>query len=185
MNRLSLNLATNPLKNRRLFYLFCGSLVFLTVLLAVHSGFTLVGYKSKSEEAHVSLSELEQHMEKVKQEKSHLVSLIEKEVISRKPKIDLINSVILKKSFSWSDFLSDLEELLPDSCYIVSLAPVPGEDQKIEVSMSVAAPALNELLVFIDHLNKRNYQRIRVRGETRTKNGYLLVRISFTYEKTF
>jgi Tfp pilus assembly protein PilN len=157
----------------------------LTVLLAVHSGFTLSKYGSRNEETRVFLSKLEQRMEKVKQEQSRLTSLIEKEAKTRQPKIDLINSVILKKSFSWSDFLSDLEELLPDSCYILSLAPVPGEDQKIEVSMSVATPTLNELLVFIDRLIKRNYSGVRTRGETRTENGYLLVRISFAYERTF
>jgi len=184
VKRINLNLATRPQKNRRLFYLTCGLLVLVFFLLVIHSGITLFRYKNPNKEAQLSLFDLERRMGEIKKEKKDLASLVEKEAMVQQPRIDLINSVILKKSFSWSGFLSDLEELLPDSCYILSLAPVPGEDQKIEVSMSVAAPSLSELLVFIDRLIQKNYRGIRTMGETRTENGFLLVRMAFTYERS-
>ena len=184
VKRINLNLATHPQKNRRIFYLACGLLVLVFLFLVLHSGITLFRYNNSGKEAQSSLSDIEQRMTDIRKKRNDLTSLIKKEAVVQQPKIDLINSVILKKSFSWSDFLSDLEELLPDSCYILSLAPVLGEDQKIEVSMSVAAPSLSELLVFIDRLIQKKYQGIRTRGETRTENGFLLVRMAFTYERS-
>lgn len=184
MKYLNLNLATRPLRNRRLFFFLCIGLSLLILLAAVHAGVTLWKYGGKNSEVLPILSGLNEQVKTVKRRELQLKSMINKQAEASGNRVDRINSIIFQKSFSWTAFLSEMEELLPESCYVRSMAPVPKGGQKMAVTLSLAAPALNELLVFIKRLRERNIQSIRIQGESRTDRGNLLVRMSFIYEGT-
>ena len=98
-------------------------------------------------------------------------------------KIELINSIILNKSFSWVEFLSDLENSLPDSSYIVSLVPKLTEDLKMQLRLRVSSPNIAGLLNFINNLRELKFHQIEIISEAKDESGELLSEISLIYEK--
>jgi len=92
--------------------------------------------------------------------------------------------MIYKKSFSWVDFLSALEEALPASCYIESLAPTLKENSQMEVRLKVAAPSLDELLKLNKNLFQKNFTGIRIISESINETGLLVAEITLIYERT-
>jgi Tfp pilus assembly protein PilN len=100
-------------------------------------------------------------------------------------KVDLLNTLILKKSFSWVDFLSALEDALPASCYIEAMAPTLKENNQMEVRLTVDAPNLDELLKLNQNLYKKGFTGIRITNEAMNDAGFLTSEITLIYERTF
>ena len=181
--RLTINLASQPRQNRRLFYLVAGMMTIIFFWAIGQSVFFLTTYGRKNTDAVVFLAELDSRLKQVEEENRITADSIQAAEETNRKKIDRLNGVILHKGFSWTAFLAELESLLPDSCYIVSLAPVPRSSREVDVGLQVAAPSLNELLHFIRRLNERNYRPF-IRGETKAENGYLLAGVTFVYQGT-
>jgi hypothetical protein len=95
----------------------------------------------------------------------------------------LINSIILEKSFSWTQFLSDLEKSLPESSYIVSMAPTLAKDSKLQLSFKVAYSNVDDLLKLYNNLRALKFNQIKIISEAENENGLLISEISLNYEK--
>jgi hypothetical protein len=95
----------------------------------------------------------------------------------------LVNGIILRKSFSWLKLLGNLETALPDSSYIVSLAPRLLDDSKMQVKFRVISRNLDHLLKLINNLNSLEFNNIRIENEEINDKGWLLSEISLSYER--
>ena len=82
------------------------------------------------------------------------------------------------------EFLSALEEALPTSCYIESLAPTLKEDNQMEVRLKIAAPSLDELLLLNQNLYQKNFKGIRIVSESISDSGLMIAEITLIYERT-
>ncbi|MGB2845815.1 MAG: hypothetical protein WBC02_13260 [Candidatus Aminicenantaceae bacterium] len=109
--------------------------------------------------------------------------MIESAALKYEPKVDLINSIILRKSFSWIQFFSDLESSLPDSSYIVSMEPVLAEHSRLQLRLKIATSSVNDLLELIDNLKELKFDQIRMKSENLSENGMLVSEISLSYER--
>ena len=181
--RLSLNLASDPLRNRRFFYLLLSSLVAVLLLVSFFSGKTFIEYRSKTKEIKASIKKTDQMIKNAQRDEKNFSARVEEEVKSHKAKVDLINTIILGKSFSWIQFFSDLENSLPDSSYIVSLQPALTEDSKLQLRLKVASSGVNDLLKLIDNLKALKFNQIRIKSEAVNESGLLISEISLSYER--
>ena len=181
--RINLNLASHPLRNRRLFYLLASSLGLIFLLVLLSAGDIYFSYKGKAKKIESSMMKADQSIKKAQRQKKQYTTRIEKIAKENKGMVDLINSLIYKKSFSWIDFLSCLEDSLPDSSYIVSLAPTISENLKMNVRFGVVSGSLDELLKLINNLEALKFKQIKVLNEARNDDGSLRSEISLTYEK--
>lgn len=181
--RLNLNLASHPLRNRRLYILLLILLGGLFLLVSVNSGNIYWRYKARINELKVSRAEVDRIKRELQREEKRYSVQIDNANKNYKKKVDLINSFILRKSFSWVEFLTALENSLPDSSYIVSLTPSYQEAAKIEIRFKIATPNLNELFNFISHLESLEFKEIRAMREQKSSDGYLLTEISLIYER--
>lgn len=179
---LRINLASRPLRNRRLFFMLLAVGALGILFLAVVSGSAFVSYKNKNANLHSSLIQVQEEVEKSQNTHNQLSRKIKKVAQKHRKKIDRLNEIIHKKSFSWVDFLSALENSLPSSCYIVSLSPSQKGESQLEVRFRVVSPHLDELLKFIDRMNAQNFKKIRVISESKNEKGDLISEISFAYE---
>jgi len=183
IKRISLELASHPLRNRRLFFICLGVLVvFLVGLTAVSSNLYIKNGK-KLGENRSKIEVLELKLRNIQREEVRLTNQLSEEASLNQPRIDLVNSIIRSKSFSWTSFLSDLEEALPGRCYIVSLAPAPRQDLGMEVRIRVASPNLDDLLLFYTRLGKLGFKNVLIRSEEQAANGLLFAEVSFSYER--
>ncbi len=181
--RLSLNLASHPLRNRRLYFLVLSLMVILFLALSYLTGSLYLGARSKTKEARISISDLEKRT-KISQGKEKEFKLKVEELSKKhRGKVDLVNDIILRKSFSWLKLLGNLETALPDSSYIVSLIPRLLDDSRMEVKFRVVSRNLDHLLKLINNLHGLKFNNIRIDNEEINERGWLLSEISLSYER--
>ncbi len=181
--RIYLNLAAHPLRNRRFFSLLAAALGFIFLIVILLSGNIYLSYKGKAKDMASSVANIDQSIRKSKREERQYITGIDKVTQEYKEMVDIINSLILRKSFSWIDFLSCLEDSLPESSYIVSLAPMLTEDLKMIVRFGVVSRNLNDLLRLINNLEEMNFKQIKVLSESKSNGGFLQSEISLIYER--
>lgn len=181
--KLNLELASQPLRNRRLFFLCLFLMVILAVSVTVVSANLYLEFKNKLDQTQLEINEVEQKRGSVQLEETQMADQIENESVVNLSKINFINGLIYRKIFSWINFLSDLESALPARCYIVSLAPSVRGDLGMEVRIRVASPTLEDLLKFITQLVKLEFENVLIRSEELVNNGLYISEVSFIYER--
>ncbi|MFP4081462.1 MAG: hypothetical protein ACLFVG_01760 [Candidatus Aminicenantes bacterium] len=182
---ISLNLASQPLRNRRLFYFLVLGIGFLFLVVSLLAGSIFFSYQSKLEKTEVSLEKINQSIREAQRMKRQYTTRLN--AISEKyaETVDLINNLIFRKSFSWTEFLTCLEEALPDRSYIVSLAPTLSEDLKMKVRFRVVSRNVDDLLALINNLEELKFKQIKVMSESTNEQGFLISDVSLNYERTF
>jgi uncharacterized membrane protein YciS (DUF1049 family) len=183
MKKITLNLATSPLRNKRLFF-FLASCVGLGLLLAaLLTAIFFLRFNLKKRTLKASLTRVEEAI-LTNQREGKRLSVKNRDADKKdKEKVDLINSIILKKSFSWTELLSKLEECLPDSSYILSLAPTLVEDSRVQFRFKVVSQSLDDLLKLVNNLQTQKFGPPRVESEERNERGQLTSEIYVSYER--
>lgn len=181
--KLNLNLATSPMRNRRLFQ-------FLFVLLGISTCFVLAlggkiyyEYRDSAQEAEREVAQIESQISDDQKVANQLSINIEELNEQYAEDVELINSLVYSKSFSWMDFFSALEDALPQSSYIVSLRPFPEEGISMEVRFKVASSSMDEFFKFIARLAAKGFKDIQILSESKSQEGYSLSEISLRYER--
>jgi len=182
-HRISLNLATHPSRNRRLFISCLAFLGAVFLLLSVFGGIVYFSYVDRDKEVKTSLLKIDQSIRKLQDREQKTRARIDKIAADYKETVNAINGLIFRKSFSWVDFLSCLEESLPDSSYIVSLAPTLTDELQVRVRVAVISRSLDDLLDLINNLRRMRFKNISVLNEVRNKQGLLRSEISLIYER--
>jgi Tfp pilus assembly protein PilN len=180
---LNLNLATRPRRNRRLYLVFSRGLAALLVVLAALAVFVVLKFGGEAQRIKLAIAETRKLEEEVKREERRLTADIGAEERLSRVRIDLVNSIILKKMFSWTTLFSELEASLPGPSYITSLTPNFTAEGAVALRLRVTSRDLDDLRTLIDNLNARGFKYIQVFGETRAADGRLITEISLTYER--
>lgn len=181
--KLNLNLATSPMRNRRLFFLLVGCLLIVFVGASALGVSLHLRYRSKHGGTAKELGAINQKLTTAKRDETRYSSLIEQKLTDYKVAADYINSLIYRKSFPWMDFFAAMEESLPESSYIISLSPFPAEGTAMEVRFQAVFTNLNELLKFIKSLDSKGFADINIVSESQSAEGFLLSEISVRYER--
>lgn len=180
---LNLNLATRPLRNRRLYLAASRVLAGLFVVLAGLALFAVVKYGGQASRLKASMAQTTRTQAEAAREEKRLSADISREEKLSRARVDLVNSIILRKMFSWTGLLSDLEAALPGPSYITALSPSFTQGGAVALEMSVTSRSLADLEAFITALNARGFKNIKVGGEQRSEDGRVLTPISTTYER--
>lgn len=180
---LALNLATRPLRNRRLYAAVSRALVGLFVVLAGLAVFAVLKYGGEASRLKAAMAGTSRVQDAAAREEKRLTADIAREETLSRGRVDLVNSIILKKTFSWTGLLSELEQSLPGPSYITALSPNFTTEGVVALEMSVTSRSLADLEAFITALNARGFKNIKVGGEQRSEDGRLLTPITTTYER--
>ncbi len=182
IRKLSVNLATRPKRNRRFFHLSAVALVVLAALTGWLGLGTFIGYKSTQSMASAETSRLES----VRIRQDRLRAEREAETLrlraGLKDKVEIVNRALVMKGFSWVEFFDLLEEALPASCYISSMAPVSSVDGRLEVRFKVVSVGLTDTLQLLQRLAAAVGRTPLVQSETRS-GGRTVSEIILTYER--
>ena len=140
-------------------------MVILLIALSYLTGSLYFGARAKAKEVRTSISDIEKRTQVVQRKEVEFKVKVEEISKRHKGRIDLVNGIILRKSFSWLKLLGNLETALPDSSYIVSLAPRLLDDSRMEVKFRAISRDLDHLLKLIDNLNSLEFNNIRLENE--------------------
>ncbi len=113
-----LNLASEPFRNRRLFWLLMTGLIFATAMFGLNT-------LSQKSQLQMQANMLEPQVKKLEEKvKGGDVADFAGSTLSSVQNIALIaaDDLILRKSFSWSQLLNDLERYIPSSVRVTRIA---------------------------------------------------------------
>ena len=113
-----LNLASEPFRNRRLFWLFITGVIFATALFGLNT-------LSQKSQLQMQANLLEPQVKKLEEKvKTGDIADFEGSTLSSTQNIALIaaDDLIVRKSFSWSQLLNDLERHIPSTVRVTRIA---------------------------------------------------------------
>ena len=177
-----LNLASKPVRNKRLFYFITLILTILGLLLVSFNIYSFIQNFEKNREIARSISELNNKIVKLQRQKKLYSAKIKRLELKYGKEVEAINDLIFKKSFSWVSLLSMLEKTLPNRIIILSLRPELKE-KRVEIKLDFAAKTISDFLAFIDSLRKNGFQGVQVKGERKDERGIIISSLSFFYPR--
>ena len=182
IKKLDINLAGRPLRNRRFFFVSAGVLALLAVLLLGLGLGSLLRSKSQQARALSEYDRLDAVIKKEERGRTEREAEIKTLTARTKDRVDLVNGIIMKKAFRWTEFFTMLEGALPASSYISSMAPVAAVEGRFEIKFKVVSRTMGDLLQLTQNLLTVTGRPPFVLNETRS-GGQLVSEITLTYEK--
>jgi len=179
---VDVNLASQPLRNRRFFFAGTGTLAAAFVLVTALAGTQFLKYKRQEKEAGQALARIIRLSETAQREKAGWTAKVQDLSGKNKEKIDLLNSLILNKSFSWVEFFSLLEQALPASSFLTTMTPEQTPAGNLDVRFKVVTQNFGDLLQFVQNLYRLGFKRVLVTNETQLE-GQMLSELSASYER--
>ena len=151
--RVSINLASRPYENLRPYYNAAGLAAILLVALA-----SMVAWHDWQNRRDTRLlteqsNQLETAMAELGREQQELEQWLGRpEVQEIRDRSDFLNSLIVRKSLSWTQMFMDLESILPPRAQVTAIRPRLNRDQQVEVNLTVAAASMGPLVEFLKKL---------------------------------
>lgn len=151
--RVTINLATTPAENNRRFMaflvIFGGAVVILSSILALR------GYREWRDNRWVEreIAQLSTQLRELTADQQRYEEFLHRPQVS--PVLEraaYLNSLIQRKSISWTRIFMELERQLPDRVYLVSITPRVTEDNELELKLSVAGESTAEIIRFLKTL---------------------------------
>ncbi len=183
MRRLAVNLATRPLRNRRLFLSLAAVLGVAFLVISVAAVVVFLQFSLKKSTVRAALQNADASIRTAQTEQKRTAARVKDALDKDRDVIDTINSIILQKGLSWTDFLSKLEECLPDSSYILSLSIPRVDHTQIQFRIRIVSRSLDDFLALINRLLENKFSQPRLENEEKNSQGQLVSEISVTYER--
>ncbi|MGB4705359.1 MAG: hypothetical protein WBI18_09860 [Candidatus Saccharicenans sp.] len=178
---LTINLARNPLRNRRLYHFLSLALVAIaaaSLLILVLINLKNLAEFSKLKESNLRLAEKKASLQAETQRLSREVESFSRRY---KPAVEEINILLDRKAVYWVALFSRLEEALPSACYLLALNP-PASLESGEFRIRVAMNSREELGQLLKNFQLLNFRDIKVLNEL-YQDGKYQVEMVFRYAR--
>jgi Tfp pilus assembly protein PilN len=150
MGQFNLNLSTRPFKPYRAANL--GLLALLLLLIAV-SAEQVYSYQQYSAKAAASRENERKEREQADFLATQVTSYNEKmskgNAAAKLAEVEQLNQLLVRKSFSWTRLLANLEKVTPDDVRIISLHPVADPEGKIILNMNIRGRTIVDATTFL------------------------------------
>jgi hypothetical protein len=152
--RVQVNLASEPFRrDRPMLVASTACAVVLVALLGVLV-FLIVSERGRQTETRRAVSKLNSELRAISTEQTRLESTLRQpmnaEVLERSL---LLNSLILRKSISWTKLYADIEGVKPDNVRLVQVRlPQINSRNEVTLDMEVGAQNPGEFIEFLKHL---------------------------------
>lgn len=154
MNRIPINLASDPFRrDRPIFVASVAAAVVLTITLLASIG-VILSARGQAKSEHVTLDRLDAQLRTVAAEQAKLDVTLHKpenaEVLERSL---FLNSLIERKSISWTKIFNDLEKVMPYNVRLVSVRlPQIDSQNQVLLDMMVGADDFGPVLSLLKKL---------------------------------
>ena len=152
MLRVPLNLATKPFFNNRRFYAASLLLGLVFVVLSATNLFLYLAHRSQSLRLNRELAEQTAEAGRLEQEQQEIWARLQRpETEDFLNLVDYLNPLIAQRTFSWTRFLNQMENLVPHQLQIVAVAPRIAESE-IVVEIYCNARSGADYIEFVSRL---------------------------------
>jgi len=151
--RVPINLASQPYENLRPLYVAAcfAALLFVGLIL------TVAWRAQQNRDQTRVLAEQSEHLQKdlaglQREQRDLTLWLGQPEVQEIRDRSTFLNSLIVRKSLSWTQMFMDLEKVLPDKVQVAAIRPSANESEYAQLKLSVASPSIAPLVDFLKNL---------------------------------
>ena len=187
--RVPINLASRPYENLRPVYNAASLAAILLVALALVVAWTDWQNRKDTRLLTEQASQLETVMADLGREQQDLEQWLGRpEVQEIRDRSAFLNSLIFRKSLSWTQMFMDLETILPPRVQVTAIRPRLNQSQQVEVTLTVAAASMGPLVEFLKKLESaRQFGSPEVRAQRPPANlgaqGQILLDLAVLYHQ--
>ncbi|HNS05364.1 MAG TPA: hypothetical protein PKH53_05075 [Candidatus Saccharicenans sp.] len=180
--KVIVNLASQPRRNVRFFRFLSGATAGLTGILLILLIVLNVKNLSLYRVGAAGYRHLAEERAAISSEYNELNRQTENFKRTLKTAVDEVNSLLTRKSFSWTIFFDELELVLPAGAYLTNLNPSRNESGlAFRIKAGLASRA--DLGQLIKNLDSHGFSKIRVLSES-IQDGQFQVEMDFQHGQT-
>lgn len=180
---LRTNLSTRPFYNERVVYLAIALAALLVAALTIFNVVRLATLTSQDRGLAGSTQATEQQVQRLRQEASRARSRLDRaELAAVAAEAREANTLIDRRTFSWTELLNRFENTLPADVRIESITPLPRAEGPLEVRVRVVAHRAEDVDAFVEQLQKNGgFRQVVSQAETTNQQGLLEVTLQGEY----
>jgi len=165
--KISVNLASRPFVELRPFFLRLRLLMGALALAAIALILTAHLLQGRLDDAHAEMDRLKARTAAAQQEKQsnerRMREPANKAVLDR---AQFLNALFLRKSFSWTAVMMDLETVLPSGVQVTSIEPQISKDGDVVIRLRVSGDRDRAVQLVRNLERSRRFLQPRLTGET-------------------
>ena len=164
--RLFVNLASRPFVELRPFFLRLRILMATLAVAGVVLAIVAHMFSARAQKQQLELDRLRNQTIAVQQSKLHTEQRLRDPVNARVlDRAHFLNTVFLRKSFSWTAVMMDLEGVLPNGVQVTSIEPQVSPDGSVVIRLRVAGERANAVQLVRNLERSRRFLQPRLAGE--------------------
>jgi len=122
--RIAINLASRPYQDERLFYRNWGSALALAIVITALMVYVSVRHYVNKQREWAEVRQIESKLAELKQEEAQARQILaQPENRGTRDRSNFLNAAIIRKSFSWTRLMEDMERVMPAGLRVVAIAP--------------------------------------------------------------
>jgi type IV pilus assembly protein PilN len=153
--RITINLASQPFEDAQRFVrqwtLTLGLVGLLTLVLVVGAVLRLRSWSVEERRIHDLQAQMAQGDREIGQAEAFLNRPENRDT---RDKSLILNDLIARKAFSWTEVFSDLERIMPPRLHVVSIRPELTPDNQLALRMMVAGESRERALELVRHMEQ-------------------------------
>lgn len=158
--RLTINLASRPYLDETRFYRRWGTGLVVMVLFTAFMVWASLHHYSQSRKEWASARAAQARLAELQTEETQA-----REILSQpqnrgtRDESQFLNAAILRKSFSWTHLMTDLEKVMPAGVRVVSIAPNIDKKNRFALKVAVEGPTRQGAVDLVRNMEKSQHFR--------------------------
>ena len=173
MADFDLNLSTRPFPAYRLLNLALASLLVVLALASVWQVYGFLEYSTMARAIRGDEDAVRVEAEALRGQAAELEGRLDRpEAAAKLNEIEYLNGLIARKKLSWTRLFASLEDMVPDTVHLVSLAPTVGADGSVVLNIAVRGRSIADVSEFLEALEQSPvFENVVVDVETKQDAG--------------
>lgn len=156
--RVAINLASRPYLDETRFYRRWGTGVVLMVLFTAFMVWACVHHYTQSRKQWASARAAQARLAELEKEEVQARQILSQpQNRGTRDESQFLNSAILRKSFSWTHLMTDLEKVMPAGVRVVSIAPNLDQKNRFALKVNVEGPTRQGAVELVRNMEKSQH----------------------------
>jgi type IV pilus assembly protein PilN len=171
--RVNLNLATQPYEDVRDFALKWGTAVAIALVAAVVLVTMAVSGWRQSRQVSRDIEQKRAQIAQLKADERKAEQMLSQPQNSgTRARSALLNALIIRKSFSWTQAFSDFEKILPPRVQVLAIQPQLDPDNQLTINLTVGSDSRDRAIELLKNLeDSEHFQDALLLSETTDPEG--------------
>ena len=171
--KIAVNLASRPYEDEGQFFRHWGTALALAALFTAFMVFISVRHYQDTQREWESARGAQAKLEELKKESAQAQQVLARpENRGTRDESQFLNTAILRKSFSWTKLMEDMEKVMPAGLRVTSIAPVVDQRNRFTLKVEVEGETRDTAIELLRNMEKSpHFRSPQLSSETHGKPG--------------